>query len=218
MKKFIAVIAGFVFSHSPAFYERKRKKLSKRLHNMFIRDLKEGLDDYETRCLLAIKLGGIDMYDAMTEAEQCEYEMWKDRLYEIRHLRNEIDSDRSALIKESGGELLHPAYDRVDAMFDELEATIKGRMNALDEDYCLTEYRAKEYYGYLYRPEAEEARMLGINFVAIERYLARSEMEAAMYYIFDNKLASLNYEKTCEAIKKYQAAKVARYRAESLTA
>ena len=53
MKKFIAVIAGCVFRHSPAFYERRRKKLSKRLHSVFDMDFIEGTLDCTVRSYLA---------------------------------------------------------------------------------------------------------------------------------------------------------------------
>ncbi len=53
MKKFIAVIAWFVFRHSPAFYEQKRLKLSMRLHRVFDMDFIEGTLDCTVRSYLA---------------------------------------------------------------------------------------------------------------------------------------------------------------------
>ena len=53
MKKVIAVIAGFVLRHSPVFYERKRLKLSMRLHRVFDMDFIEGSLDCMVRGNLA---------------------------------------------------------------------------------------------------------------------------------------------------------------------
>ena len=53
MKKLIAAITGFVFRHSPVFYEQKRLKLSMRLHRVFDMDFIEGTLDSAVRSYLA---------------------------------------------------------------------------------------------------------------------------------------------------------------------
>ncbi len=53
MRKVISVIAGIVFRHSPVFYERKRMKLSMRLHRVFDIDFIEGSLDCTVRSYLA---------------------------------------------------------------------------------------------------------------------------------------------------------------------
>ena len=53
MKKVVAIIAGFVFRHSPVFYEQKRVKLSMRLHRVFDMDFIEGSLDSIVRQYLA---------------------------------------------------------------------------------------------------------------------------------------------------------------------
>ena len=53
MRKVIAVIAGIMFRHSPVFYERKRMKLSMRLHRVFDIDFIEGSLDCMVRSYLA---------------------------------------------------------------------------------------------------------------------------------------------------------------------
>lgn len=53
MKQVIAVVAGFVFKHSPVFYEQKRLKLSLRLHRVFDMDFIEGTLDCAVRGYLA---------------------------------------------------------------------------------------------------------------------------------------------------------------------
>ncbi len=53
MRKVIAVVMGFVFRHSPVFYERKRAKLSMRLHRVFDMDFIEGTLDCTVRSYLA---------------------------------------------------------------------------------------------------------------------------------------------------------------------
>ena len=53
MMKEIALVAGFVYRHSPVFYERKRLKLSMRLHRIFDMDFIEGTLDCTVRSYLA---------------------------------------------------------------------------------------------------------------------------------------------------------------------
>ena len=55
MKSIVAVITGFVFRHSPVFYEQKRVKLSMRLHRVFDMDFIEGSLDSMVRSYLAKK-------------------------------------------------------------------------------------------------------------------------------------------------------------------
>lgn len=49
MRKLIALIRGFVFRHSPVFYEQKRLKLSKRFRSVLNMDSIDGITDSETR-------------------------------------------------------------------------------------------------------------------------------------------------------------------------
>ena|GEM_PF-2639231 len=53
MRKLVALFAGIVFRHSPVFYERKRQKLSMRLHRVFDIDFIEGSLDCMVRSYLA---------------------------------------------------------------------------------------------------------------------------------------------------------------------
>ncbi len=53
MRKLIAALSGFVLRHSPVFYERKRQKLSMRLHRVFDIDFIEGSLDCTVRSYLA---------------------------------------------------------------------------------------------------------------------------------------------------------------------
>ena len=49
MKKLLKAVAGYVVKHSPVFYERKRARLSNRLHRMFFMDSLEGSLDVIVR-------------------------------------------------------------------------------------------------------------------------------------------------------------------------
>ena len=55
MRKLIALFTGFVFRHSPVFYERKRMKLSMRLHRIFDMDFIEGTLDSAVKSYVANK-------------------------------------------------------------------------------------------------------------------------------------------------------------------
>ncbi|MBR0168812.1 MAG: hypothetical protein IJQ08_09085 [Synergistaceae bacterium] len=53
MRKLLSAVTGIVLWHSPVFYERKRLKLSKRLHWIFDRDFIEGTLECAVRSHLA---------------------------------------------------------------------------------------------------------------------------------------------------------------------
>lgn len=53
MRKLLRVMAGYVLRHSPVFYERKRMRLSHRLHRVFFMDSLEGSLDVIVRGYLA---------------------------------------------------------------------------------------------------------------------------------------------------------------------
>ena len=53
MKTLLKVVVGYVFRHSPIFYERKRIALSKRLHRVFDMDYLEGTLDSMVRSYVA---------------------------------------------------------------------------------------------------------------------------------------------------------------------
>ena len=53
MKKLLMAVTGYVFRHSPVFYERKRGKLSNRLQRVFFMDSLEGSLDVMVRGYLA---------------------------------------------------------------------------------------------------------------------------------------------------------------------
>ena len=55
MKKLLKAVTGYVFRHSPVFYESKRVKLSNRLHRVFFMDSLEGSLDVMVRGYLANK-------------------------------------------------------------------------------------------------------------------------------------------------------------------
>ncbi len=55
MKKLVALFAGIMLRHSPVSYERKRRKLSMRLHRVFDMDFIEGSLDSMVRSYLAKK-------------------------------------------------------------------------------------------------------------------------------------------------------------------
>lgn len=53
MRKILLLVAVYVFRHSPVFYERKRMKLSMRLHRIFDMDFIEGALDSTVRSYVA---------------------------------------------------------------------------------------------------------------------------------------------------------------------
>ena len=51
--KLLLLVAGYVLRHNPIFYERKRVRLSNRLHRVFFMDSLEGSLDVIVRGYLA---------------------------------------------------------------------------------------------------------------------------------------------------------------------
>ena len=145
----------------------------------------------------------------MTEAESMEYSTWRERLADIERMKSQIvDCDKEDTIKDYGGEMEQATFDRVEALLEEIEWRIKGRLNELDDGYCLEDFNAKREWWNL-RPEAEYAQQLGINYVAIAHEGLYSERRKVMDYIATNSLASMSYDTTVAAVRQYRQEKIA---------
>ena len=145
----------------------------------------------------------------MTDAEIIEYDIWQERLREIERISYHVmEYDKEDVIRAYGGNMLQPTFDRVGEMLEEIAWKIKGRLNELDDCYCVDDYYAKDEW-WNHRSEAEYAQQLGINYVALKHERLYSEADRAMDYIAKNKLASTSYDKTLKAVKQYQAEKIA---------
>ena len=134
----------------------------------------------------------------MTEKQEREYEVLDEILSDISAVYEKLEVRRDG-ISESIANKLDGAASRI---YD-TELAIRGRLNELNEDYCVRDGRYGSN-GRLYSPKfARMAKTAGINYVALER-VNYHDREAAMRYIQDNGLASLNYEATCAAVREFE--------------
>lgn len=107
-----------------------------------------------------------------------------------------IEDSESESSKEYG---ITGIYDMLTNKLYDLAKYVEGRMQELDRDYSVHE--AGECAGL--RKAAEAARAYEINYIAL-RGLSMKEYYDALEWIYQSGLASMNYEKTCEAINKYR--------------
>ena len=134
----------------------------------------------------------------MTEIQECEYEVLDEILSDISGMYGKLEVESEEISESIAHELNRAVYQLYDT-----ELAIRGRMNELNEDYCVRDGRYGSN-GHSYSPKfASMAKAAGINYVALNQVDYR-DREDAMRYIEDNGLASLNYEATCAAIKKFR--------------
>lgn len=131
------------------------------------------------------------------ERRNIEYSTCEEWLEKIRHIRHELEDDEGINATET-----NMIVEQMQTKLEEMEYAIMGRMAELDEFYC-TEYEREYSFSRLYRKQAELARENGVNFVALWRYLSMYEIPKAIEYIKDKELASMSYEKTCDAVERY---------------
>ena len=133
----------------------------------------------------------------MTELQEREYEILDGILSDISSMYTKLEVQSEVISKSIADELLKAEYRLTDT-----ELAIRGRMNELNEDYCLRDGRyGANGHSYSLR-FARMAKAAGINYVALEHVNYR-DREDAIRYIANNGLASLNYEATRAAIKKF---------------
>lgn len=140
----------------------------------------------------------------MTEQEEkreIEFSACEEKLDEIRHLKDSFEYEMKEDVSDDNKQ---STFGRIWDVLEQAEFALMGRMNELEPDYCC-EYERN--YGIsiskMYRRYAVIAREKGINFVAIWKD-ALYEFDEKVEYITSHGLASLNYEKTCDALKRYE--------------
>lgn len=86
----------------------------------------------------------------------------------------------------------------------EIEHRLMGRMAELDENYC-TEHEPKYDFSTIFKEYAELARDSGVNFVAVWRTCGIQHMKDVINYLKDSGQASMNYDKTLQAVTQWYA-------------
>lgn len=142
----------------------------------------------------------------MTELQELEYELLNRVLGNLFTIIEKAEESSEEMERELGkrlpkgiaDEMLQIVYQTIDT-----GRAIRGRLNELNEDYCISDGR----YGTNGRSYnlrlASKAKSAGINYVALDRLNYR-DIEDAIRYIEKKGLASLNYEATCVAVKKFE--------------
>lgn len=136
----------------------------------------------------------------MTELQGREYDVLNVVLSKLLTVIRETEEASEEMERELGKEVpegISREMERIVWKASDAEQAIRGRMNELNEDYCVN--TPDVYYS---KRLVRLARTSGINYVALER-VNYHDREDAIRYIEDNGLASLNYEATCAAVKKF---------------
>lgn len=140
----------------------------------------------------------------MTEEQEHEYNVCEEKVRDLRHMKDTIENDMPEDVTERDKQ---SALGRLYDSLEKAEFALMGRMNELDEDYCVR-YERNYSISTIFRQEAERAREAGVNFVALwELVSSRERKEEVIAYLTAKGLASLNYELTCKAIEKYYTEK-----------
>ncbi len=132
----------------------------------------------------------------MTELQEREYEELDEILSDISAMYVELED------REVSESVAHELDKTLRVLF-ETETAIRGRMNELNEDYCVRDARYSSNIRIYSQRLAGLAKTAGINYVALDR-VNYHDREDAMRFIEENGLASLNYEATCTAVKKFE--------------
>ena len=134
----------------------------------------------------------------MTELQEREYGELDEILSDISAMYDKLEVRREEVSENVKQEL-----DRAESQLYDTERAVRGRMNELNEDYCVRDSRYGSNIRIYSKRLAGLAKRAGINYVALDR-VNYHDREDAMRYIEDNGLASLNYEATCAAVKKFE--------------
>ena len=143
----------------------------------------------------------------MTEEQEYEYDVLDEFLGDVYGMYRQISERRNELEKILGHEISEEVsreFERAEWSLSDTEQAIRGRMNELNEDYCVRDSRYGSHNRWYNKRLARMAKVAGINYVALDR-VKFQDIEDAIRYIQENGLSSLNYNETCEAVKKFEA-------------
>ncbi|MBQ3345827.1 MAG: hypothetical protein IJG39_01920 [Synergistaceae bacterium] len=143
----------------------------------------------------------------MTEEQEYEYDVLDEFLGDVYGMYRQISERRNELEKILGHEISEEVsreFERAEWSLSDTEQAIRGRMNELNEDYCVRDSRYGSHNRWYNKRLAGMAKVAGINYVALDR-VKFQDIEDAIRYIQENGLSSLNYNETCEAVKKFEA-------------
>ena len=142
----------------------------------------------------------------MTEEQEYEYDVLDEFLGDVYGMYCQISERRNELEKILGHEISEEVsreFERAEWSLSDTERAIRGRMNELNEDYCVRDSRYSTHSMWYNKRLAGMAKVAGINYVALDR-VKFQDIEDAIRYIQENGLSSLNYNETCEAVKKFE--------------
>ena len=131
-------------------------------------------------------------------APEEERYIWEDLLHSISNLLGDVDSGRSQ-VRERWDDPT-PAFDRLEHLLSDAYEHIEDRLQELDP--MRREQAAREQA----QRQARKAVAHGVNFQAF-RGLPYDETDAALMYIEEHGLVSMNYEATRKALQEYRASR-----------
>lgn len=122
--------------------------------------------------------------------------LWEDLLHSVSKVLGEIDSGRSKA-KDNWDEPT-PAFDRVEWLLSDVYDYIEGQLQELDHTYS-----ERTAWGEKAKAQAKKVLSYGINFQAFKG-IPYDETDNALIFIEKHGLASMNYEETRKALRKFR--------------
>lgn len=124
-----------------------------------------------------------------------EVYIWEDLLQCVRKLLGKVDSGRTD-VKERWDDAT-PEFNQMEDMLDDVRAMIERRIRELDPTRYDQADRAQVQW------QARKALSHGVNFKAM-RVVPYDETDAALRYLEEHGLVSMDYEMTLVGISEYR--------------
>ncbi len=151
----------------------------------------------------------IDAVEAMYEEEGLRLSdsyRWEELNEQLRHLINCVDDSRSDHKRESHNAFT-PEYDSLETMLCDVQSYVEGRIEELRPGYYEGKYESVKYASKEQQEMMRYALQEGINYVGLRKVSFNLlRCKDAIEYISEHRLASMNYEATCNAVEEYLAA------------
>lgn len=142
------------------------------------------------------------MYEEEAQAADEAYR-WGTLRDALQQLVYELDERRSESVRESGDRNT-PEYNKLESMLEQVQAYVEGRIEELTPGVYKHRCEFYHYAGKESREVLRYALQEGINAVPLMNLWPVSRRLDAAEYISKRGLASLNYERTCDAVSEYE--------------
>ena len=128
---------------------------------------------------------------------------WENLQSAVEKAISQVEESRCDTLRETKNAQT-PEYDQVERMLSNVMDYITGRIEELSPGTYKHKHETFYYASEREREAMRYALQEGINYVALTGLYPIARRIDAIEYISEHRLASLNYEKTCQAVREYQ--------------